>query len=856
MRDAQKIEPHQIDLPKLFGGALTRLPYIHRIFLENLARHAQKDLAAQEALTNWMRRGRTDIEVPFYPFRIMMHDTTCGPALADLAALRSALAEAGADPCLINPVLQVDVSTDHSLAVDESGFSDALALNMQSEMRRNDERYRFMKWAAQAFDNLHLHPPGSGIMHTINIEQLASVVVSSTTDGEQCLYPESLIGTDSHTPMINGLGVLAWGVGGLEAESVMLGKPVMQLLPSVVGVRLTGRMPEHTYATDLALAITHRLRQYPLNGQFVEFFGSGVATLPAGVRCVVANMAPEYGGATGYFPADHQTLSYLRETGRPEEKIREIECYMRAQHLWGEPSEKTAPGYADIIEFDLCKLEPVVSGPHRPQDARRLSTARHYVYGAEEKAVESVPTMPIGIAAITSCTNTSDPRLLIAAGIVAKKARAFGLAPPEWVKTSLAPGSPAAKRYLTRAGLLEDLEAIGFSIIGYGCTTCIGNAGPLNVPMARLIASGEVTPVAVLSGNRNFPGRVHADITESFLASPALVVAYALAGDFSVDISSEVIGKSKQGKPIFLNDILPSASEIESAMQIASRAEDFKEAFEESEQSEEWNQLSASDSVVFSWDEGSSYIRRPPFVSSAVSSRLGRYTAHPLLVLGDDITTDHISPAGAVPTDSAAARYLIERGADPSDLNVYSARRANWEVMLRGLFTNSSVRNLFSEDLKAGQTIHAPSGDRLALWEAAARYQRDNTPVVILAGKRYGMGSSRDWAAKGVHLLGVRAVIANSFERIHRSNLVNMGVLPLILPADIRPQSLAMEIGDTIEIYAAREHLAPNSLTTATILRQSGKVTRLHVHAAVETADEVETLRCGGLLPRILQRYI
>ncbi len=851
---SETFEARQVDLQNVAGGKLEKMPWVHRIFLENLSRHAGKDPDAARALQLWMGEGRTDIEAPFYPYRIMMHDTTCGPALADLAAMRSTLAEAGVDPRRINPVLRIDVSTDHSLAVDVNGAGDAAASNMAVEMRRNAERYRFMKWAAQRFDNLHLHPPGTGIMHTINIEQLASVIAEQQRDGERWRFPETLIGTDSHTPMVNGLGVLAWGVGGLEAESVMLGEPVMQRLPSVVGVRLTGAMPANVFATDLALAVTHLLRQHPVNGRFVEFFGPGVETLSAGDRCVVANMAPEFGGASGYFPVDDQTLAYLKATGRTAEHLRDIETYFRAQGLWGDPD--AAPDYADVIELDMDTLEPALSGPHRPQDLRSLATARQHVATAKTPKQQGAPDMPVAIAAITSCTNTSDPRLLIAAGLMARKAREFGLTPPAWVKTSLAPGSPAARRYLQRAGLLDDLEAVGFAIVGFGCTTCIGNSGPLTPAMNELLQSGSVSPVAVLSGNRNFPGRVHGQVTDSFLASPPLVVAYALSGDFSIDLTSSPLGMSQNGEPVFLSDVQPSQHEIDSVLYAATCRDDYGEAFREAAASKDWAQLTAPDTDVFPWDPASAYIRRPPFADAKTTTRLGRYSAYPLLVLGDDITTDHISPAGAVPKDSDAARYLVEHGEDRDDLNVYSARRANWEVMLRGLFTNPSARNLLADDIAAGQTIHIPSGEQLPIWKAAARYERDKTPVVIVAGEKYGMGSSRDWAAKGAHLLGVRAVLANSFERIHRSNLINMGVLPLQMPKDMTPTSLALAPGDQLAINAAAEYLAPGSRVSIVVFRKMGGTTRLTAHAAVETQSEIETLQCGGLLPRILRRYM
>lgn len=835
--------PRRARLPEVAGDALARMPWTHRILLENLVRHAGADGDARAALEQWLASAH-DLELPFRPARMMMHDTTCVPALVDLAALRSRLAARGENPRRINPVLRVDVSTDHSIAVDAFGHAGAMRINMAAELRRNAERYGFMKWAGATFDDFHVHPPGTGIMHSMNLEQLATLVTEVRRGNESWLIPDTLVGTDSHTPMVNGLGVLAWGIGGLEAESVMLGAPLSIRLPRVLGVRLTGALPAGVTATDLALTVTARLRRHGVDGRFVEFFGPGVSALSAGERCVVANMAPEYGAATGYFAIDGQTLAYLRQTGRGAAQIERVEAYARAERLWFEPG--AVPCYDEVVDLDLGALAPSLAGPRRPQDLLGLAEARSSLGPAPAAPRGAMPARPVAIAAITSCTNTTDPRLLIAAGLLARNARRLGLRPPDWVKTSLAPGSPAAAAYLRRAGLLDDLEALGFAIVGYGCTTCIGNSGPLDARLEAALAAGEARPVAVLSGNRNFPGRVHTLIEESFLASPALVVAYALAGDFDRDIVRDPIGAG----PARLGDLWPPAAEIDAALAAAHRPEDFREAFEAAEGNADWAALEAPPGDIYPWDSASTNLRRPPFADPGVRPRLGRFTAHPLLVLPDDITTDHISPAGAIAGDSDAGRWLAERGEDPADLGVFSARRGNWEVMLRGLFTNRAVHNLLAPGLAPGETVHAPSGERMPVWRAAERCAREGAAVVIVAGERYGMGSSRDWAAKGAWLLGVRAVLARSFERIHRSNLINMGILPLIVP-----DALVLGPGDLVEVDSRAGMVAPDAPIGVAVLRASGGREAVAARAAVETGFEAQMLREGGILPWMARRH-
>lgn len=848
-----------IDLVAEAGDRLYRMPYIHRILLENVLRTAEDAQMAIQAFLEWVETGGSDVEIPFLPNRVLMHDTTCGPALVDIAGMRSALAEAGGDPALLNPVVPVDVSTDHSVAVDVFGTASARERNVRREYERNAERYSFMKWATNTLANFRVHPPGTGIMHTLNLERLATVATALERDGVLWAVPDTLIGTDSHTPMINGIGVLGWGVGGLEAESVFFGMPVALRVPDVVGVRLTGSLREGVLATDLALVVTHLLRQSDLQDKFVEFYGPGVSNLTAGDRAVVANMTPEFGANSGYFPIDRQSIGYLARTGRSREHCAFVEAYAKRVGIWFDPN--ATPRYSSTVELDLATVEASLAGPRRPQDRIAIGDTRAAIAGMKRKAiaplVEGEPNDgAVAIAAITSCTNTSDPRLLIAAGLVARKARAFGLRPPRWVKTSTAPGSPTAERYLRRAGLLDDLEAIGFGIVGYGCTTCIGNSGPLTEPVVSAIAERDILPVAVLSGNRNFPGRVHPQLEAGFLASPPMVVAFALAGTVELDIIQDPIGISADGRPVTLKMLWPQASEIDEAMTLASSTSDFAPSYDAAEASEAWKDLPAPTSTLFPWDETSTYIRRPPFANIGRGTRLGVYEAHPILVVGDDITTDHISPAGAIPPTGDAGRHLIERGENPIDLNVFSSRRGNWEVMIRGLFTNKTVRNLIGEDIPPGSTIHAGTGEVLSLWEAAQRYKAEGRATVIVAGERYGMGSSRDWAAKGVALLGVRAVLTSSFERIHRWNLIGMGVLPLRLPTGTTPETLGLSADATIIIEADPSSISPRAAIAVGIRHADGSLVSLDATAAIETHAEVEILRAGGVLPLILERLM
>ena len=829
-----------VDVPAIAGDVLPRLPLVLRLLLENVARTqegAERE-ASIAAILGWARHGTSEAEIAVQPGRVLMHDTTSTPALVDIAAMRDVLAEHGADPAALAPSLPVDVSIDHSLAVEAYARPDAVAINLAHELRRNAERYRFLRWASTALHGVHIHPPGTGIMHTINLEQLATVVGSEQRRGEGWAVPDTMIGTDSHTPMVNGLGVLAWGVGGLEAQTVMFGMPTVLRVPDVIGVRLVNRLADGVMATDLALVVTQRLRAIGVSGEFVEFFGPGLGTLTAGERCVVANMAPEYGATTGYFPVDERTLAYMRETGRPESLLQWIEPAARQLGIWY--SHEATPLYTRWIEIDLSAVEMHVAGPKRPQDLRSYAETGKALRGAAPEA----NAFPISIAAITSCTNTSDPRMLVAAGLLARNAIAAGLRVPAHVKTSLAPGSPAAARYLARAHLDADLAMLGFDIVGYGCTSCIGNAGPLP----------ETTPpghrVAVLSGNRNFPGRVHPELDLAFIMSPPLVVAFAIAGDASRNLRDEPL---QEGHPVMLQDIWPSQAQIEEAWAVAGEPSDYAEAFREATAQPEWHALESPSAPRFPWNPRSTILRRPPFATLDEPTQLGTYLAHPLLVLGDDVTTDHISPASAIPRNSLVADFLVERGDDRNDLNVFASRRGNWEVMVRAAFHNRSLRNLLAPDAPVAHTVHMPSGAIVPLWEAARRYREAGEALVIVAGERYGTGSSRDWAAKGQRLLGIRAVLARSFERIHRSNLIGMGILPLRLPEGLGPAQLALQPGDRIEVNAEPESMAPRVPVVISLLRRDGRVQQLEATAAVETELEVRILRASGVIPLILQ---
>jgi len=843
-----------MDLPARFGAPLLQLPVVLRHLLENVLRHTEgsERAAAVDALFGWLTTGTSEAELAFQPGRVLMHDTTSTPALVDIAAMRDALAEAGVDPLVLSPGLPVDVSVDHSLAVEAFAQKDAATVNLQTEIRRNAERYRFLRWASQSLDGVRVHPPGTGIMHTINLEQLATVVTTAERDGATWAFPDQMIGTDSHTPMVSGLGVLAWGVGGLEAQTVMFGMPTMLRVPDVIGVRLTGALQPGVLATDLALTVTHRLRALGVSGEFVEFFGPGVSALTAGDRCVVSNMAPEYGATTGFFPVDAEVLHYLRTTGRSEAHIQRVEAYCKRAGFWFDSA--ATPRYTRVVEIDLAAIGMHIAGPRRPQDVMDYGDSAQAL-----AAVGFVPAQPgalpvhaVALAAITSCTNTTDPALLVAAALVARKARALGLKVPYWVKTSLGPGSPAAASYLERAGLLDDLDAMGFGIVGYGCTTCIGNSGPLTAPIQAAQQAGESRAVAILSGNRNFPGRVHPDIELSFIMSPPLVIVFALAGDAARNLRQAPVQVTSDGRAVYLKDLWPSPQEIAQYVARGANPADYRQDFAKASHNPVWSALQAPDTARFPWDAGSTALRRPPFAAVDAGSQLGRYSAYPLLIVGDDITTDHISPASAIPPDSLVADFLVERGERRDDLNVFASRRGNWEVMVRAAFHSKTLHNLLAPGAPVAHTLHVPSGQVLPIWQVAQLYRQAQQPVVMVAGERYGTGSSRDWAAKGQRLLGIRAVLAMSFERIHRSNLIGMGILPLRFPQGVGPHTLALQPGDRIDIMAPAEMLAPRCAVPVQVVRADGTRQLLQATAAVETQLEVQLLRSGGVIPMIL----
>lgn len=857
-----------VDLSRLLGTQLQRLPVVLRLLLENVLRHTEGDeqAAAVKAILDWLDTGTSEAEIPYQPGRVLMHDTTSTPALVDIAAMRDALSEAGIDPLVLNPTLPVDVSVDHSLAVEAYASPDAATLNMQHEIRRNAERYRFLRWAAQSLKGVRIHPPGTGIMHTLNLEQLATVVTTEVRNGQTWVVPDTMLGTDSHTPMVNGIGVLGWGVGGLEAQTVMFGMPTLLRVPDVVGVRLVGRLGGGAQSTDLALVVTQRLRALGVTGEFVEFFGPGVSTLSAGDRCVVANMAPEYGATTGFFPVDEQTLAYLQATGRSVAHLALVSSYCKRSGLWFDPQAQ--PRYTRTLEIDLSAIGIQVAGPRRPQDlldhgdtGQALATVgfQPAVYADVPEngpGTAALPTFPVAVAAITSCTNTSDPALLVAAGLLARKARARGLKPAPWVKTSLAPGSPAAATYLQRGGLGQDLASLGFDIVGFGCTTCIGNSGPLTEAVVQAQAAGHSKGVAMLSGNRNFPGRVHPDIELSFIMSPMLVVAFAIAGDATRNLREQPLATAADGQPVWLHQLVPTRAEVEAALVLALNPGDFKPAFEQASRNPLWHALEAPASPLFPWNDASTALRRPPFAAFSEGSQLGAFTAQPLLVVGDDVTTDHISPASAIPANSLVADFLVARGDDRHDLNVFASRRGNWQVMLRAAFHAKTLVNLLRPGLPLAHTLHVPSGEVMPIWDVAARYRDAGESVVLVAGERYGMGSSRDWAAKGQRLLGIRAVLASSFERIHRSNLIGMGILPLQLQDGGHPNRLALQPGDRIEIDATPDALAPRVPVPVHVVRRNGQREAVPAVAAVETQLEVRLLRQGGVMPTILRQQM
>ncbi|AOC91241.1 aconitate hydratase AcnA [Bacillus amyloliquefaciens] len=864
-------------------GNVSKLPYSIKVLLESVLRQVDGRVITKEHVENLARWGTAelkDIDVPFKPSRVILQDFTGVPAVVDLASLRKAMASVGGDPDKINPEIPVDLVIDHSVQVDKAGTEDALAINMDLEFERNAERYKFLSWAKKAFNNYQAVPPATGIVHQVNLEFLASVVHTKEENGELVTYPDTLVGTDSHTTMINGIGVLGWGVGGIEAEAGMLGQPSYFPVPEVIGAKLVGKLPNGTTATDLALKVTQVLREKGVVNKFVEFFGPGVAELPLADRATIANMAPEYGATCGFFPVDEEALSYLRLTGREEEQIDVVEAYCRNNGLFYTPDAEE-PIFTDVVEIDLSKIEANLSGPKRPQDLIPLSVMqetfkKHLVSPAgnqgfgmdaaeENKEISFklnngedavMKTGAIAIAAITSCTNTSNPYVLIGAGLVAKKAVELGLKVPNYVKTSLAPGSKVVTGYLVNSGLLPYMKELGFNLVGYGCTTCIGNSGPLSPEIEEAVAKNDLLITSVLSGNRNFEGRIHPLVKGNYLASPPLVVAYALAGTVNINLKSDPIGVGKDGQNVYFDDIWPSMDEINSLVKQTVTPELFRKEYETVfDDNQRWNEIETTDEALYKWDQDSTYIQNPPFFEE-MSVEPGK--VEPLRGLrvvgkfGDSVTTDHISPAGAIGKDTPAGKYLQEKGVSPRDFNSYGSRRGNHEVMMRGTFANIRIKNQIAPGTEGGYTTHWPSGDVTSIYDACMRYKDDKTGLVVLAGKDYGMGSSRDWAAKGTNLLGIRTVIAESFERIHRSNLVFMGVLPLQFKQGENADTLGLTGKEVIEVDVD-ETVRPRDLLTVRAISEDGTVKTFEVVVRFDSEVEIDYYRHGGILQMVLR---
>ncbi len=858
-------------------GDVSRLPYSLKVLFENLLRYEDGRSVTVEhvqALVAWLASRSSEQEIAYRPARVLMQDFTGVPAVVDLAAMRAAMQALGGDPQKINPLSPVDLVIDHSVQVDAYGNAGAFQRNVELEYERNSERYAFLRWGSGAFDNFRVVPPGTGICHQVNLEYLAQVVWTGQDGNAQLAFPDTLVGTDSHTTMVNGLGVLGWGVGGIEAEAAMLGQPVSMVIPEVIGFKLSGQLPEGSTATDLVLTVTQMLRKRGVVGKFVEFYGSGLDHLPLADRATIGNMAPEYGATCGIFPIDRHTLDYLRLTARPPERIALVEAYAKAQGMWRDASSPE-PIFTDTLELDLASVQPSLAGPKRPQDRVLLSGAKAAFEAALPSLVgdadptTTVPMPELGstlthgdvvIAAITSCTNTSNPGVMIGAGLVARKARAKGLTPKPHVKTSLAPGSKVVTDYLAATGLDEDLDAMGFDLVGYGCTTCIGNSGPLPDPVANAIDQGKLVAAAVLSGNRNFEGRVHPQVKANYLASPPLVVAYALAGSLRVDLTTEPLGTGSDGQPVYLRDIWPTPAEVQTAVRTGVTAGMFQAAYADVfKGDEQWAAIAGVGDQLYAWDDGSTYVRLPPYFENmqAEPAPIGDIVgARILALLGDSITTDHISPAGSIARTSPAAQYLLERQVRPQDFNSYGSRRGNHEIMMRGTFANIRLRNEVAPGTEGGWTRLMPDGQVMPIYDAAMAYQARGVPLVVIGGKEYGSGSSRDWAAKGTLLLGVRAVLAESFERIHRSNLVGMGVLPLVFEAGQTRKSLGLDGSETLSISGMAEGLKPRAQLPCTITRADGRVERISLLCRIDTLDELDYYRHGGILHYVLRQLV
>jgi aconitate hydratase len=867
-------------------GSVSRLPFSIKVLLEALLRNCDGFLVTEEdvrALAAWNANSPAAREIPFRPARVILQDFTGVPAVVDLAAMRSAMKRLGGDPRKINPLVPVDLVIDHSVQVDVFGTLVALQKNAEIEFERNRERYEFLRWGQKAFDNFRVVPPATGIVHQVNLEYLAKVVLAREEGGERVLFPDTLVGTDSHTTMINGLGVLGWGVGGIEAEAAMLGQPYYFLTPQVVGFRLSGRLREGVTATDLVLTVTEMLRKKGVVDKFVEFFGDGLAQMTLADRATVANMSPEYGATMGFFPVDDETLRYLRQTGRSDEEVDRVERYAKEQGIF-RTKQTPDPEFSDTLELKLENVEPSLAGPKRPQDRVPLSgmkqafrkalsapvKERGFGLSAEDLSRQATVAVngaraslghgSVVIAAITSCTNTSNPSVMLGAGLVAKKALERGLKVPLYVKTSLAPGSKVVTEYLKEAGLLEALDQLRFNLVGYGCTTCIGNSGPLPEAVAKAVTENQLVAAAVLSGNRNFEGRIHPHVRANYLASPPLVVAYALAGTVDIDLTREPLGEGTGGQPVFLKDVWPSHEEVLETVNRAVRPEMFRKSYQDVwDGNPTWNAIPVAGGELYDWRTDSTYIQEPPFFVDLTPDPppvRDIQAARVLALLGDSVTTDHISPAGDIAEASPAGRYLIERGLKKWDFNSYGSRRGNDRVMVRGTFANIRLKNLLVPGTEGGVTVHFPSGERMTIYDAAMRYKQEGVPLMVVAGKEYGSGSSRDWAAKGTLLLGVRAVLAESYERIHRSNLVGMGVLPLQFREGESAASLGLTGQEVFDVTGLSDRIQPRSLVSVTATAPGGSRKNFQAVARLDSAVEVNYYRNGGILPTVLRSLL
>ena len=858
-------------------GDISRLPFSLKVLLENLLRYEDGRSVTVDDVKGmgaWLQKRSSDREIAYRPARVLMQDFTGVPAVADLAAMRAAMSDLGGDPDKINPLSPVDLVVDHSVMVDQFGSTDAFRANVELEMRRNAERYSFLRWGQGAFDNFRVVPPGTGICHQVNLEYLAQVVWTAEVGGRMIAYPDTLVGTDSHTTMVNGLAVLGWGVGGIEAEAAMLGQPISMLVPEVVGFKLRGSLSEGTTATDLVLTVTQMLRQKGVVGKFVEFYGPGLDQLSLADRATISNMAPEYGATCGFFSIDSETLAYLKLSARDSDRIKLVEAYAKAQGMWRDSSTPD-PEFSDTLEIDIGSVESSMAGPKRPQDRISLSGASKGFEGSLADArggssdKTSVPVAgknfdltdgDVVIAAITSCTNTSNPSVMVGAGLLARNAVGKGLKVKPWVKTSLAPGSQVVTDYLAKADLQNDLDALGFNLVGYGCTTCIGNSGPLDESISSAITESDLVVGAVLSGNRNFEGRVNPQTKVNYLASPLLVVAYAIAGSVGIDITTESLGEGSDGNPVYLKDIWPSNQEITETVRSCVTPEMFRERYGDVfSGTEAWQQVETVTGQTYQWDMGSTYVQHPPFFQD-MPQEPGGFSdikgARLLALLADSITTDHISPAGSIKQDGPAGSYLVGHQVPPAEFNSFGARRGNHEIMMRGTFANIRLRNEIAPGTEGGVTRHMPDGEEMSIFDAAMRYEADGVPLVVVAGKEYGTGSSRDWAAKGTRLLGIKAVIAESFERIHRSNLVGMGILPLQFKDVMSRQTLKLDGSEVFDIEGVADGISPRMDVTCRITRDDGASEEISLTCRVDTLDEVEYYRHGGILQYVLRNLM